>query len=171
MYCIAGLYRNVKPSFVFTPLLLRQLRGAQRVADSRTPLASRTARAFPPRAPPSSARSAWRSACTRRRGRCPRARSVPRASRTRAGCRTSRRSRCSLAHRIGDRHQLAARVALEAGEVRELGPSPGAQHADAHLVATNRPHRRHSITAEVSPGSMSMRCARIGAMPFVMKRS
>ncbi len=33
---------------------------------------------------------------------------------------------------IGDGHELAARVALVAGQVRELGPRAGTEHADAH---------------------------------------
>src|SRR5678809_125656 len=78
----------------------------------------------------------------------------------------------AFGNRIGDCDELATRVALISGQVRELRPGTGAQHADAYLATTDDSTRRHqSMTDDVSPGSSSMRCALIGAMPFVMNRS
>ena len=78
----------------------------------------------------------------------------------------------ALDDRIGDGRQLAARVAFVAGDVRELGPRASAKNADAHATTRRLPVCGcHCITALVSPGSISWRCAQIGAMPFVMNRS
>ena len=77
----------------------------------------------------------------------------------------------ALDDRVGDRHELAARVALVAGQVRELGPRAGAEHPDAHRAVMFVRDARHLMTGRVSPGSSSCRCAQIGAMPFVITRS
>ena len=99
--------------------------------DSRTRRASRTARASPPRAPPTPARSASRSACRRRRGRCRRARSALRARRRRSECRISRRTPARARDRIGDRDELATSVAFVSRQVCELRPRTGAEHSDS----------------------------------------
>src|SRR5688572_28506308 len=73
----------------------------------------------------------------------------------------------ALDHGIGDGDDLAPRVALVSRQVRKLGPRTAAKHADAYAFARqDRASGGHSITAPVSPGNNSWRCAQIGAMPL-----